>query len=200
MEILIQNYLTSFPTFILLLIMAATLYTLSKGADILVDQAVKLSIYLGVPKMIIGATIVSLGTTLPEASVSVLAAINDNPDLALGNAIGSIIADTGLIIGLAALLGRLPVDRLVVQRQGKIQVWAGILLAFVSLPFFSGNHGNISQPVGWLFILLLILYIYLSIKWTRDTGSGKNNRDNNDSQENNPLILQIIQLIIGIAW
>lgn len=107
MEILIQNYLTSFPTFILLLIMAATLYTLSKGADILVDQAVKLSIYLGVPKMIIGATIVSLGTTLPEASVSVLAAINDNPDLALGNAIGSIIADTGLIIGLAALLGRL---------------------------------------------------------------------------------------------
>src|SRR5690554_6175902 len=98
MDVFIQNYLTSFPTLILVLIIAVTLYALSKGADILVDQAVGLSIYLGIPKMIIGATIVSLGTTLPEASVSVLAAVNGNPDLALGNAIGSIITDTGLII------------------------------------------------------------------------------------------------------
>jgi len=199
MDVFIQNYLTSFPTLILVLIIAVTLYALSKGADILVDQAVSLSIYLGVPKMIIGATIVSLGTTLPEASVSVLAAVNGNPDLALGNAIGSIIADTGLIIGLAALIGKLPVDKLVVQRQGKIQVWAGILLAFVSLPFFSRSNGHIGQSIGWLFILLLILYIYLSIKWTRNSSPGKNNSDNNISEEKNPLILQIIKLLIGIA-
>src|SRR5690554_6937104 len=144
------------------------LYTLSKGADILVDEAVKLSLRWGISKMIIGATIVSLGTTLPEATVSVLAAVNGNPDLALGNAIGSIIADTGLIIGIAALLGHLPVDRIVVERQGKVQVWAGVLLAFVCLPFLSGGNGNIGQWVGWLFLILLGIYIYTSIRWSRN--------------------------------
>ncbi len=167
MEALIHGYLVSFPTLILVMVIAAMLYTLSKGADILVDEAVSLSLHLGIPKMIIGATIVSLGTTLPEASVSVLAAINGNPDLALGNAIGSIIADTGLIIGIAAIIGSLPVDPIIVKRQGKIQLWSGILLAVVSLPFFSFGNGNISQWMGWIFICFLIIYIYTSIKWTR---------------------------------
>ncbi len=169
MEELIHSYLLSFPTLALIMIVAAMLYTLSKGADILVDEAVSLSLHLGIPKMIIGATIVSLGTTLPEASVSVLAAINGNPDLALGNAIGSIIADTGLIIGIAAIIGSLPVDPIIVKRQGKIQVWSGVLLAVVSLPLFSHGNGNISQWMGWIFMALLIYYIYTSIKWTRNS-------------------------------
>ncbi len=169
MEAFIHGYLLSFPTLLLVLVIAAMLYTLSKGADILVDEAVSLSLHLGIPKMIIGATIVSLGTTLPEASVSVLAALNGNPDLALGNAIGSIIADTGLIIGIAAIIGSLPVDPIVVKRQGKIQLWSGILLTVVCLPLFSKGNGNISQWIGWLFISLLIFYIYTSIKWTRSS-------------------------------
>lgn len=199
MEAIIHGYLTSYSTLLLILVIAAMLYLLSKGADILVDEAVSLSLHLGVPKLIIGATIVSLGTTLPEATVSVLAAINGNPDLALGNAIGSIIANTSLIIGLAALIGNLPVDQLVVRRQGKIKVWSGILLAIVSLPFFPGRKGIISQWVGWLFIVLLIIYIYISIKWSKNT-------DLNSSQssariivkEKSPVIIQVLKLIIGI--
>src|SRR5699024_5639761 len=105
MEGLIYSTLTEVSTLVLFIVIGVSLYILSKGADILVNEAVGLSIRWGVPKMIIGATIVSLGTTLPEATVSVFAAINGNPDLALGNAIGSIIADTGLIIGIAALIG-----------------------------------------------------------------------------------------------
>lgn len=168
MEALIHSYLASFPTVVLVLIISAMLYILSKGADMLVDKAVNLSLHWGVPKMVIGATIVSLGTTLPEATVSVLAAVNGNPDLALGNAIGSIIADTGLILGLAALMGRLPVDEVVVNRQGKVQIWSGILLAVVSLPFLSGGSGSISREAGWLFLGLLVAYIYTSIKWSKD--------------------------------
>src|SRR5690554_3298990 len=170
MEDLITGYLLSFPTSFLIMIIAFTLYILSKGANILIDEAVRLSIHFGVPKMIIGATIVSLGTTLPEVSVSVLAAIEGNADLALGNAIGSIIADTGLIIGLAAIIGTLPVDQLVVERQGKIQLAAGLLLAVVSLPFLSpGPGGNISRIAGIIFLILLAIYIYVSIKWSRIT-------------------------------
>ncbi|MEA4986751.1 MAG: calcium/sodium antiporter [Anaerovorax sp.] len=203
MELLIHNYLNSFSTFFLILVIVAMLYILSKGADILVEEAVSLSLHLGIPKMIIGATIVSLGTTLPEATVSVLAAINGNPDLALGNAIGSIIADTGLILGLAALIGHLPVDRLVVERQGKIQVLAGFLLAVVCLPFLSGGTGNIRQWVGWLFLALLVAYIYISIKWTKksntDESSEKEETDDDLIEEKSPLIFQLLKLVIGIV-
>lgn len=196
MEALIHSYLTSFSTLILIIIVAAMLYTLSKGADILVDEAVSLSLHWGVPKMIIGATIVSLGTTLPEATVSVLAAVNGNPDLALGNAIGSIIADTGLIIGLAALIGHLPVDEMVTDRQGKIQFLAGILLAVVSLPILAdGKTGNISQVMGWTFLILLVSYIYISMKWAKKSDSNECDFE----EEKSPIILQILKLLLGIA-
>lgn len=210
MEAVIYNYLDLLPTFALIFIICLMLYVLSKGADLLVDEAVKLSIRWGISKMIIGATIVSLGTTLPEASVSVLAALNGNPDLALGNAIGSIIADTGLIIGIAAIIGHLPVDQLVVRRQGKIQVGAGILLAVVSLPFLSGGKGNISQWMGWLFLILLVLYIYKSIKWSKDSSininienlhleNGQNTAQGLSQQENNNTIGLILKLVLGIS-
>src|SRR5690554_933001 len=201
MEAIIQEFLGFFPTLGLLMVIAAMLYTLSKGADILVDEAVALSLHLGISKAIIGATIVSLGTTLPEASVSVLAALRGNPDLALGNAIGSIIADTGLIIGLASLVGRLPVSRLIVRRQGKIQVWAGILLSLVSLPYLSGGDGRISQWMGWLFLFLLAMYIYTSMKWSKNSNlqeaaaiSGEELKE----AEKTPVFLKMVKLSVGI--
>lgn len=212
MEAIILNYLSIFPTFGLVFTICAMLYTLSKGADILVDEAVSLSLRWGVSKMIIGATIVSLGTTLPEVSVSVLAAINGNPDLALGNAIGSIIADTGLIIGIAAIMGHLPVDKVVVERQGKIQVWAGVLLAIVSLPFLSKENGNISQWMGWLFLVLLVIYIYISIKWAKDSSLSENKLNKESlslqneaaitgevlKQEKSSIAVQILKLFFAI--
>lgn len=197
MDELIYSTLSQFSTLILFAIIAISLFVLSKGADILVDQAVGLSIRWGVPKMIIGATIVSLGTTLPEVTVSVIAAINGNPDLALGNAIGSIIADTGLIIGLAALVGRLPIDKGAIDRQGRIQLMTAVMLSVVSLPFFSkGPEGRITQWMGFAFIALLILYIIATIRWGRKSSA----EDSSDFvEEKCPLFLQLIKLIVGIV-
>lgn len=196
METYLKELFVSLPTIILFLVIAFTLFTLSKGADVLVNEAVSLSVRWGVPKMIIGATIVSLGTTLPEATVSVLAAINGNPDLALGNAIGSIIADTGLIIGIAALLGRLPVDKTIINRQGKIQIFCGFLLAIVALPIFSKtDSGNISQLVGFIFVALLIIYIIMSIKWSKSAGEDKEDiQDDNSS-----MLILLLKLIVGVT-
>lgn len=197
MEVFIHDLLTQAPTILLLLVVAATLYTLGKGADILVEEAVSLSIRLGIPKMVIGATIVSLGTTLPEASVSVLAAVNGNPDLALGNAIGSIIVDTGLIIGLAAMFGTLPVDPLIVKRQGRIQFFAGLMLAIVCLPIFGiGGHGIIHQWMGFVFLGLLIAYIYISMKWARQS---KDTSSEELHEEGKPVIIQFLKLVLGVG-
>ncbi len=196
MDALLHQYLSSFPILLLLTVIAITLYTLSKGADVLVDEAVALSIQIGVPKLIIGATIVSLGTTLPEATVSVLAAVNGNPDLALGNAIGSVIVDTGLIIGIAALLGKLPIDDNIVKVQGRIQFLCGILLAVVSIPvFIATGDGHILQSVGFLFIALLIAYIFFSIRMARRS----NVPAEIEVEDASPLPLRLLKLALGIA-
>jgi cation:H+ antiporter len=197
MDIMVHHFLTTLPTIAVLIIIAFTLFTLSKGADILVDEAVSLSVHWGVPKLIIGATIVSLGTTLPEATVSVLAAINGNPDLALGNAVGSIIADTGLIIGIAAIIGVLPVDKNTIDRQGRIQYLAGILLTVVSLPFFSNVRGGvIHQWMGWVFLALLAAYIYYSIKWSRTMSSPE---EESFEEDERPIYVQLMKLAMGVA-
>ncbi len=172
----IEQIVATLPWWGLLGLIAITFYALSKGADMLVEEAVTLSVQWGVPKILIGATIVSLGTTLPEASVSVLAAIQGSPELALGNAVGSVICDTGLILGLAALISPLPLDRTIVNRQGWIQLGTGFLLVAACLPLTSFNTlfetgGRLSQGMGVIFLLLLAVYMWRSISWSRGAHS-----------------------------
>lgn len=202
MNAFLHEFLMNSSIILSLVVLAVSLFTLGKGADMLVDSAVLLSLRWGIPKTIVGATIVSLGTTLPEASVSTLAAIKGNADLALGNAIGSIIADTGLIIGIAALLGTIPVDKTLIRRQGTIQILAAILLTLVSLPFFSqGSEGTIYQWMGWIFVLLLCGYMYLSFKWakTADTGSATDSAAAEYTERSIFSLLFLLILGIGIV-
>lgn len=151
----------------------ASLAVLAKGADWLVTEAVALSERSGIPKMIIGATIVSLGTTSPEAAVSVMAAIQGSPGLALGNAVGSIICDTGLILGLATLVAPLKIDRSVVNRQGWMQLGAGFLLVATSWPWANPGSafeagGRLPQPAGIAFIALLVVYLWYCVKCAKE--------------------------------
>jgi cation:H+ antiporter len=178
---------------------------LAKGADILVEQAVSLSRRLGVPKMLIGATVVSVGTTLPEAAVSVLAAVRGVPGLALGNSVGSIIADTGLILGLAILIGRVPVERHLVNRQSWIQVSSALLLVLASVPYLAlrglfSDGGRLPQPVGIAFLVLLGLYLWRSISWSRATPGGAPDDavDEDAAQANAPLVA-LAWLALGVV-
>ena len=183
---------------------------LAKGADILVDQAVALSRRLGVPKMLIGATVVSVGTTLPEAAVSVLAAVQGAPGLALGNSVGSIIADTGLILGLAILIGRVPTERQLVSRQSWIQVASAVLLVLVCVPYLAlrgmfSDGGRLPQPVGILFLVLLGLYLWRSISWSRTApgGAADDASDEHGAEAATPLValawltLGVVMVVVG---
>ena len=170
MEQWITELANGLPSLALFLIIAVTLYTLGKGADWLVDEAVILSTRWGLGKAVIGATIVSIGTTTPEAAVSVLSALQGKPGLALGNAVGSIICDTGLILGLASLIAPLPLNRQLASRLSNVQVGAGILLVLGCFPWTSPakvftQGGTLPQLVGVVFVILLALYIYQSIRW-----------------------------------
>ncbi len=162
---------TDRSTWMLFVMAAVAVLLLVKGSDKAVTEAVKLSKILGLSTVIIGATVVSLGTTAPEACVSVTAAFNGNPGFALGNGVGSIICDTALIFGLGCCLVKLPKDKFILKRHGWLQLGSGILLAGVIgvLALMNGSITNVvlGRPVGVIFLLLLVGYMWISVRWAK---------------------------------
>ena len=204
MEQWITEFINGLPSLALFLIIAVTLYTLGKGADWLVDEAVILSTRWGLGKAVIGATIVSIGTTTPEAAVSVLSALQGEPGLALGNAVGSIICDTGLILGLASLIAPLPLNRQLASRLSNVQVGAGILLVLGCFPWASPakvftQGGTLPQLVGVVFVILLALYIYQSIRWASAIGANADNDGEEMDTEAAGAFGTLLKLIGSIA-
>ncbi len=173
-EALLQGLVAEQSTFVLLIAIVICIAMLSLGADWMIDGVVDLAERTGLPKIVIGATVVSLGTTLPEAFVSVMAAYMGNPGLALGNGVGSIIADTGLIFGLTCVLAAVPVNRFILNRTGWVQVGAATLLVLISVGVYfmaGGEHPQLDRWVGFLFLGLLVLYLYITYTWAKQ-GTG----------------------------
>jgi len=200
------------PIVLLFMFIGVMLYLLGKGADILVVEAVALSIRWQIPKVLIGATIVSLGTTLPEASVSVMAAVKGNPDLALGNALGSIICDTGLIVGIAALISPLTLNKKIVNRQGWLQFFSGLLLIGSSIPVMlllknTGtktmgssifyDNATINQFTGFVFLSLLVVYMVITVQWSKF--SSQDIQEEVGEEVDAKLILLLLKLAAGVA-
>lgn len=203
MEESLAHFFQGIAGFWLGAVIVGSLLAVGKGADVLVDNAVSLSLKWRIPKSVIGATIVSLGTTMPEAAVSVLAAVKGSPDLALGNAVGSIICDTGLILGLAILIKPIPVKPGVTNIQGWIQLGTGILLAAACLPwsdlpamFHQGGH--LPQGMGVLFLILLAAYLFYSMK----SGAGAEGDELHEithPQAQMHIMPSLLKMIAGIA-
>jgi len=168
-ETLLSNLVHGFPSIILLVAIIICILMLSKGADWMIDGVVHLARRTGLPKIVIGATIISLGTTTPEAVVSVMAAWMGNPGLALGNGVGSIIADTGLIFGMTCMLATVPVNRFILNRTGWVQVGAATLLVAISIILLitSNGHPVFYRWIGIFFLFLLGCYMYMTYAWAR---------------------------------
>lgn len=199
MQAVVQNIIEGLPLPALLILAGIFIYMLGKGADILVDEAISLSIKWNVPRMFIGATIVSLGTTFPEAAVSVTAAVKGEPDLALGNAVGSIICDTGLILGLCAFISPLPFNRDFINRQGLIQVASGFLLVVSCTPFVAVDAifvdgGRLPQYMGFIFLILLAVYMVQSFRWVQSGKAANSVLEENTSPKKSRAFFIILKL------
>ncbi|MBW2001277.1 MAG: calcium/sodium antiporter [Deltaproteobacteria bacterium] len=177
--------MAGFSTIALLILIVVCIVILSKGADWMIDGVVHLARRTGLPKIVIGATIISLGTTMPEAFVSVMAAWLGNPGLALGNGVGSIIADTGLIFGLTCILTTVPVNQFILNRTGWVQVGAATLLVIISLIVLAISPGQpiLNRWVGFLFLLFLIGYMYITYVWTKQGGTAAIEGEQEDNSE-----------------
>ena len=188
----------------LTLLIVAGLLILGKAADWLVDEAVTLSERSGNPTIVIGATVVSLGTTAPEAAVSVFAALQGSPGLALGNAVGSIICDTGLILGLACIIAPLRLDRAIVNRQGWIQIGTATALVIGCLPWTRidlvfVNGGQLPQVVGVVFLVALATYMWVSIRWARSGMTPASKTDQKEAEPSAPIVVAVLKLSGAIA-
>lgn len=195
MESFVRSALAARTLPTLLGVLLCALYFLARSADCLVESASALSRRWGISEALLGATLVSLGTTTPEAAVSVYAALCGNADLALGNAIGSIVVDTGFILGLGALLARpgLALDTHLMRRHARVQLFVVCALGWVTLPRFGAR---VHQYVGWLFLSLLALYLWVSLRWSAlphapDTLTAALPADKTDTRSVCRLLLQL---------
>lgn len=179
----LHDLMAGASTLLLLIVIIACIALLSKGADWMVDGVVALARRTGLSKIVIGATIISLGTTTPEAFVSVMAAWMGNPGLALGNGVGSIVADTGLIFGLACVLAPIPVNRFILNRTGWVQVGVATLLVIISLWALASMPGQpmLQRWVGLFFLVLLGGYLYLAYRWSRQSAGVTGETEDDDS-------------------
>lgn len=135
---------------------------LIKGADYFVDGAASVAYRYHVSPTIVGLTIVALGTSLPELSVSVTAAIQGSNELAVSNVTGSNLFNTLVVVGCSAMLAPFVVPKEVIKRDLPVNILcSSILLAFALL-------GRLYRWCGLVFLVLLVVYIWKLIKDVRD--------------------------------
>ena len=142
-----------------LLLFAVGLVLLIKGGDWFVDSATGIAKRFRVPEIIIGATVVSIGTTLPEVMVSATAAVNHNGAIAYGNAIGSIICNTALIAALTIAIRPAPVNRKAITMP--------VLFFFLSaVIYYVAAYGfqRFDRWLGLVMLLVFAVYMILTIR------------------------------------
>lgn len=118
------------------------------------DAAVALSIKLNIPKIVIGMTVVSFATSAPELIVSIKSAIKGYPDLALGNVVGSNIANLALVLGTVLVISPIEVTKSFYKTD-----WPMMLFASLLFYYFIKNDGVLSQYEGGIFVVLLVLFL-----------------------------------------
>lgn len=141
-----------------------SLIVLVKGADYFISSASRIAGLFGIPEFFIGLTLVAVGTSLPEFATSVSASISGKTELALGNIIGSNIANIGLVLGISAIWATFKSRQIRINQE--IFNRDGIFLLLISVLFFVFAFDGIIHPVEGLFMLLLfilfIVYLYKS--------------------------------------
>lgn len=185
---------TKMILWILLIILGFIL--LIKGADFLVDGASNIAKRFHIPEIIIGLTIVSIGTSMPELFVSITSAINGYSDMAIGNIIGSNIANLFLILGLSSIIRAIKFKR--ETRLIEIPLCLVITIIFISL---CNLNQDVSIGDGIILLVLFVLFIIYTIVMAKK-GEAFDKEDDeeeesNDSKLSKSAIRDIIFLILG---
>ena len=180
--------------FFVLVLFAAGLLCIIKGGDLFVDAAGWIAEASGIPKFIIGATVVSFATTLPEMLVSVFAALEGNADIAVGNAVGSVTANTGLIMCLSLICMTCLMNR------KQFGVKAVLLLAAIAALLAFTRDGQLSMMESAIILLVFVAYLVESlVAAKRDQGTEGGETDKHPATDGKTVALNIGKFVLGAA-
>ena len=165
------------------------------GADRLTDGAVAVAEKMKMPQIVIGLTIVAMGTSMPEFCVSLVSALKGTTDLAVGNIVGSNIFNTLLIVGVSAWVAPMTILKSTVRKDIPFALFASVILLIMCL------DGNISRlDAGILFVLFLV-FMYVTLKGAKTKDDDTTAKTDSIEDKKKPMAawLSIVWIIVGLA-
>lgn len=168
---------------------------LIKGADWFVDGAAGIADKLHIPQLIIGLTIVAMGTSAPEAAISISASVQGSADIAVGNILGSNILNILIILGITSVITPLAVQKSTVKYEIPFVIIISVIFGLIGL--FDNSIGFIDGILLWVLFIAYIAYLFIMTK------KGKIQADESDDEDNDKKPKKVWHLIlfgiIGIA-
>lgn len=165
-----------------------------KGGDFFVDAASWIATVSGIPKLIIGATIVSLATTMPEMLVSMMAALQGKVDMSIGNAVGSVTANIGLIMAISLFFMPGSINRMDYLPKAVLMMSAALIIVI------GGFQGHVSLFLSVILLVIFIIFIFENINSARRTMTAES-LDSSSSKKVLPpkkeWILNLLKFIFG---
>lgn len=180
--------------YITLLLFLVGLIIIIKGGDLFVDASVWFATITGIPTIIIGATIVSLATTLPELFVSVFASAQGSPDMAIGNAVGSTICNIGLILSTSILFAPGEINRKLFSEKGILMIISTVLLVIFS------SDTILSKTEGAILLVVLVIFIKLNLKQFKGSNILVDNDKNDRNIQSKTIMSNILKFILGAIF
>lgn len=169
-------------------LLAVGFLMLVKGADVFVDGAAGIADKFGIPQLVIGLTIVAMGTSAPEAAVSITAALKGNADITIGNIVGSNILNILIILGITSVIVAVSVQKSTVRYEIPF-----MLVITVMLAIFGYTSGHITFWEGIIFWIAFTIYLaYLFIM-------AMNNKEEVEETKKRPVWMLLLFVVIGIV-
>ena len=173
-------------------------FFLIKGADLFVDGAASIARKFNIPSMVIGLTIVAMGTSAPEAAVSITSSLSGQNDMSVANVVGSNFFNILVVLGVSSLISKLPVQKNTIKKDTPfLLIVSGLLLVF-------GINKYISRIEGLILLIVFVYFLYSTVKMAKSATNLDSSSDNeialaeSDTTTQTPILKTVILSIIGI--
>ncbi len=166
---------------------------LVKGADWFVDGAAGIAVKFGIPQLVVGLTIVAMGTSAPEAAVSITGAMNGAADIAVGNVLGSNILNILIILGLTGIITNVAIQKSTLMIEMPFMLVITVVFAFLGLN--DGNVGFLDGIILWVLFIVYLAYLFVLTK--------KGNQEEENEPENRSVWKLILVGVVGavvVVW
>lgn len=173
-------------------------FLLIKGADIFVDGASSIAKKIGIPSVIVGLTIVSLGTSAPELAVSLISSFNGNNGIAVGNVLGSNLFNTLVVLGGTAIVAQLLIKKSTIKRDYIATLVVTILTCFLIFGLVPKSENMLSRISGIILLVVCIAYMFILVKAAKKD-SVKDEENTSEIKMSKNILLSLIG-VVGIVF